>query len=189
MDDPNTYKQQEEKVRATLNDYGINEEESVSFFLCVLRDRGLFWPPQPEPKTTARDIERRARKAQSESEKRQILAGKFQTVRGDRVVPIGPHGRRRPEPEVTYAAQLFDEYLQQALKMPSVRRWACIADVLNAVGGLGTQGPETIRKRLGRARKLRPSEYHLALWRSQVCRGERDPAYLPGRARKSKEGK
>lgn len=163
--DPEASKQLEGRVRAALNQHNVANEGSVGFFLFVLRSCGLDCAPQPELKTTARALGRRASDA-SERQRREILAGEFQTTHGERVIPIGPHRGRRPDPEIVDAVKLFYVHLHYTLRMRAARCWGCIAALLNAVGGLGTQSADTVRRRLERGERLWRADYVKALWRS-----------------------
>jgi len=179
-----------EAVSQALAGYGVGDQESIDFVLFLVRSHGLTAPPVPKPKTTARQIRQRAQAAvrrqltattdaewvTAARERYAILSEEFQTVRGDAVIPIGPHERRRPEPELAYAMQLLDHHLEWTGGMPPMDRYCCISDLLRAACGYFVT-PDTIKHRLARAaagtgpvggeRPLQPSDYELAWWRSQ----------------------
>lgn len=139
-------------VKAVLADHGITDPKTTDYVLYVLRERGLFWKPQVEPKTTARKI-KTAANAEPPGVKRMLyLANAYQTVRGDRYIPIGPHAGRRPEVEVDYAVYLLDRELDVRLGLRANKRRRVIAEVLCTLEGRpwSTLENDRVRKRLQR---------------------------------------
>ena len=65
-------------------------------------------------------------------EAEKVRSDRYQTNRGGRLIPIGSHRRRRPEPEVTHALQLLDCHLRHVLKMQTGARLDSLASVLQA---------------------------------------------------------
>jgi hypothetical protein len=119
------------RVKAVLADHGITDSETTGYVLYVLRERRLFWKPQVDPKTITREI-KTAANAQPPGLKRTLyLANAFQTVRGDRYIPIGPHAGRRPELEIDYSVYLLDRELDVRLGLRANKRRRVIAEVLS----------------------------------------------------------
>jgi hypothetical protein len=140
------------RVKAVLADHGITDLETTGYVLYVLRERGLFWKPQVEPKTTTRMI-KTAANAQPPGLKRKLyLANTFQSVRGDRYIPIGPHAGRRPELEIDYSVYLLDRELDVRLGLRANKRRRVIAEVLCTLEGRSwsTLENDRVRKRLQR---------------------------------------
>ncbi len=192
-----------EAVKEILGSDGILDDRSHAFFLSVLEAGGLFWDPLA-PKQTAREIARQAKAAALGQEteewveslkrlawpesrqfrERWVTSLTHQTIRGKQIIPIGPHKRRRPEPEVTYAIQLMDRHLKETTRISAKARRECIAGVLLAIqgssAGVDDFDPDTgvtprearsdaIRRRLERApRPLSDFAYKLVCWRADV---------------------
>lgn len=173
-------------VRDALNGFGLLGE--LEFFLTVLEDCGIFWPVLLPPKTTAREVSREARAAVSGRETAAwvgemlprvpqpltrgwigwIESLTYQTIRGPRIIPIGPHKRRRSEPEVTHAIQLMDRHLQERWNWKAKARLECIVGVLSAAQGVPVR-PAAVRMRLERAPEpLSESVYLFKLWKAAV---------------------
>lgn len=174
----------------------------VNFFVSVLVECGLFWSPLPPPGTTAREIGRQARAAISGDEVapwvarwleefaprdprlklKWLTSSMHQTMRGGRLILVGPHRGRRPAREVTVAVQLMDRHLRETTPKSARARRECIAGALLAVEGRSTGMDEPdengrtpreakadeIRMRLERARPLDETSYRLALWRADA---------------------
>ena len=79
---------------------------------------------------------------------RSLLAGTFQTTYEDRIVPVGQHRGRRPEPELDYAAGILFFHLGK-MSLNKRLRWSCIAALLSS-NRRGVVSSEAVRKRLGR---------------------------------------
>ena len=143
------------RVKAVLANHGITDSETTGYVVFVLRERGLFWKPQVEPKTTARKIKTTANVQPPGLTRKLYLANTFQTVRGDRYIPIGPHAGRRPELEIDYSVYLLDRELDVRLGMRANKRRRVIAQVLCTLEGRSWSDLEDdrVRKRLQRNKK------------------------------------
>ena len=140
------------QVKAVLAHHGITDSETTDYVVYVLRERGLFWKPQVEPKTTARKIKSTANAKPPGLKRKLYLANTFQTVRGDRYIPIGPHAGRRPEVEIDYSVYLLDRELDVRLGLRANKRRRVIAEVLCTLEGRSwsTLENDRVRKRLQR---------------------------------------
>lgn len=140
------------RVKAVLADHGITDLETTGYVVYVLRERGLFWTPQIEPKTTARKIKSTATAQPIRLKRELYLANAYQTVRGDRYIPIGPHAGRRPELEIDYTVYLLDREFDVRLGLRANKRRRIIAEVLCTLEGRLWSALENdrVRKRLQR---------------------------------------
>jgi hypothetical protein len=69
-------------------------------------------------------------------EEEQIRCATYQTMRGGRIVPVGPSVNRRPAKELTHALLLIDYHLEHGKHWAPPQRMACLTDIVVAVEDL-----------------------------------------------------
>ena len=63
-------------------------------------------------------------------EEEKIRCATYQTMRGGRIVPVGPSANRRPEVELTHALLLINCHLEHGKRWPTAKRISCLTAIV-----------------------------------------------------------
>jgi hypothetical protein len=99
-------------------------------------------------------------------EEEKIRCATYQTMRGGRIVPVGPSANRRPEVELTHALLLIEYHLEHGKHWAKPQRMSCLTDIVIAVQDLREETifvAARVRDRLRHAKK----NESLQIWKSE----------------------
>ena len=192
-----------EAMKKYLIDSWVDEEQTAEIILRLVQHYGLLHQPMPEPCKTTRDILEEAKamaaraakatlhalvkKMMPEELERSVNASRqfaqtkyqsqiYQTMRGDRVIPIvrdedgNRQMGRRAAPEVTAFLQVASRYLETHQELGANSNMHCLAGIRCIAEGERLPSPSSVRKmkernrvRLKDASRLNQSDYREAL--------------------------
>jgi len=192
-----------EAMKKYLIDSWVDEEQTAEIILRLVQHYGLLHQPMPEPCKTTRDILEEAKamaaraakatlhalvkKMMPEELERSVNASRqfaqtkyqsqiYQTMRGDRVIPIvrdedgNRQMGRRAAPEVTAFLQVASRYLETHQELGANSSMHCLAGIRCIAEGERLPSPSSVRKmkernrvRLKDASRLNQSDYREAL--------------------------
>ncbi len=98
-----------------------------------------------------------------------VRCATYQTMRGGRIVPVGPYANRRPEVELTHALLMIDYHLTNSLKhahRSPAQRMACLTSLVIAIQDLREEPSFVAARVRDRLRKAKKNE-SIQIWRDE----------------------